>query len=82
MINYRIFFDFFITGLDLKRMVGTDRKSPRGSVQDRYIINYIQPRALKMRKHPEAEGMSDELRRLQELGVLRFENITVSWIVS
>ena len=26
-----------------------------------------------MRKHPEAEGRSDELRLLEELGILRFK---------
>ena len=31
-----------------------------------------------MRKHPEAEGRSDELGLLEELGILRFENTTVS----
>ena len=34
-----------------------------------------------MRKHPEAEGRSDELRHLEELDNLRFKNTAVSWIV-
>ena len=33
-----------------------------------------------MGKNPEAERMSDELRLLVELGILRFKNTTGRWI--
>ena len=78
MISYRV------CGLDQNERVFTER------VQG--AVSKIEVSSITSRSNPEsspnaeasggqAEGMNDELRLLEELGILRFKNTTVSWIV-